>query len=132
MKLYWIESYFTTEEFACPCECGFGSKESDIHENLINKINMMRMLYGKPMVVTSGARCVEYNAKIGGVSDSAHLPHSFSSQCRAVDIAVRNSYDRFTLIRIADKVGITRIGVGPDFLHFDVAWDLPDMIIFNY
>jgi hypothetical protein len=132
MKLYPLGSYFTTEEFECPCECGFGSKEKDIDENLIESLNMIRILYGKPMVVTSGARCKGYNTKIGGLPYSAHLPHPFTTQCRAVDISVKNSYDRFELIRIALNADITRFGLGPDFLHLDVAWDLPDPVMFNY
>ncbi len=132
MRLYTPQSYFTTEEFECPCECGFGSEESDIDENLIESINMMRMLYGQPMVVTSGARCKDYNTKIGGLPHSAHLPHPLTAQCRAVDISVRDSYGRFELIRIALNVDMKRIGLGPDFLHFDVAWDLPNPVMFNY
>jgi uncharacterized protein YcbK (DUF882 family) len=132
MKLYPLGSYFTTEEFTCPCECGFGSKEKDIDENLIDSLNMMRMLYGKPMVVTSGARCKDYNLKIGGVSDSAHLPHPITSQCRAVDILVTNSYDRAHLVELAATVEIYRIGLASNFLHFDVAWDLPSPVMFNY
>lgn len=76
------------------------------------------------MVVTSGARCVEYNREVGGVEDSAHLPHTDSGQCRAVDILVRNSEERLELVELAYKVGFIRIGFGPNFVHLDVAWDL--------
>lgn len=132
MKLYVPDSYFTTEELACRCGCGFGSTERDIDKDLIESLNMMRVLYGKPMVVTSGARCKYYNGQIGGLPDSAHLPHLITAQCRAVDISVRSSYDRYELMRIALNVGITRFGLGPDFLHLDVAWDLPDPVMFMY
>lgn len=132
MKLYPLGSYFTTEEFECPCECGFGVQESDIDENLIEYLNIMRLLYGKPMVVTSGARCQDYNTEVGGLPNSAHLPHPLTAQCRAVDILVRSGYARSELIELAHTIGINRIGVGPDFLHFDVAWDLPNPVMFNY
>ena len=132
MKLYVSDSYFTTEEFACPCDCGFGSEENDIDPDLIENLNMMRTLYGKPMVVTSGARCKAYNARVGGLADSAHLPHPLTSQCRAVDIHVNNGFSRYELIRIGLNVGFYRFGLGPDFLHFDVAWDLPNPVMFNY
>lgn len=127
-----MESKFTTEEFQCACQCGFGSEESDIDENLIEYLNIVRMLYGKPMVVTSGARCKAYNTKIGGLSNSAHLPHDLTGQCRAVDIYVKSGQERFELVSLALKVGFTRLGVAPDFLHLDVAWDLPDDVMFNY
>ncbi len=132
MKLYHQNSRFTTEEFMCPCGCVFGTVEEDINENLISTLNMMRTMYGKPMVVTSGARCEQYNAQIGGVPNSAHLPHPDTSQCRAVDIHVGNSHDRFDLLSIAHRLGITRIGIANTFIHLDVAWDLPDEVIFTY
>tara|TARA_R110000772_G_scaffold267971_1_gene393529 strand:- start:5764 stop:6147 length:384 start_codon:yes stop_codon:yes gene_type:complete len=127
-----MESKFTTAEFACPCECGFGEKEEHIDENLIELLNIVRLMYGQPMVVTSGARCEAYNREQGGVENSAHLPHDLTGQCRAVDILVTNSEDRFDLIEIALKVGFTRFGLAKNFLHLDVAWDLPDSVMFNY
>ena len=132
MKLYPLGSYFTTEEFVCPCECGFGSQEKHIDGNLIESLNMVRMLYGKPMAVTSGARCADYNAQIGGLSNSAHLPHPLTAQCRAVDISVMSGFDRFDLVQFGLNVGITRFGLGENFLHMDVAWDLPNPVMFNY
>ncbi len=132
MRLYDIESKFTTEEFKCACQCGFGTSQEDIDENLIEYINIVRMLYGKPMVVTSGARCKAYNTRVGGLANSAHLPHDITGQCRAVDIHVKSGQERFELVSLALKVGFTRIGLAPDFLHLDVAWDLPDDVMFNY
>ena len=132
MKLYVPDSYFTTEEFACPCMCGFGSEEKDIDPDLIQTLNMVRTLYGKPMVVTSGARCKAYNARVGGLVDSAHLPHPGTSQCRAVDIFVTDSYDRFDLVQFALDAGFARFGLASNFLHLDVAWDLPSPVMFNY
>ena len=132
MRLYDLDSKFTTQEFGCPCECGFGDKEEHIDPNLITKLNMMRILYGKPMVVTSGARCQTYNDEVGGAENSAHLPHHHTGQCRAVDILVNDSTLRFTLVSHALALGIERIGLGPNFLHFDVAWDLPKPVMFNY
>ena len=132
MKLYILDSYFTTTEFSCPCGCGFGRKQEDINKDLLDKLNMMRILYGEPMVVLSGARCEEYNRSVGGVEDSAHLPHAITGQCRAVDILVRSSSARFTLINLGLKLGITRFGLATTFLHMDVAWDLPGHVMFNY
>lgn len=44
-------------------------------------INKLQLLYGKPFVITSGYRPPEYNAKVGGAKNSAHL------YCQAVDIS---------------------------------------------
>lgn len=133
MKLYPGKTYFTTGEFECPCDCGFGSVEEDISEELIGKLNIMRTLYGKSMVVTSGARCDEQNHAVGGVANSAHLPHPISGRCRAVDILVRNGNERLQLLDLARMVGIERIGIATNFLHFDVEEELlPTPTIFHY
>ncbi len=133
MNLYPGKSYFSTGEFECPCDCGFGKHQEDIEEDLIDRLNMMRILYGKSMVVTSGARCEEYNASIGGVAHSAHLPHPVHGRCRAVDILVRNGQERLQLIDLARMVGIERIGIAPNFLHFDVEDELlPTPVMFSY
>ena len=132
MRLYDLESKFTTEEFTCPCQCGFGSKPEDIDRTLIDKLNLIRILIGRPLIVTSGARCAAYNASIGGKPFSAHLSHAETKQCRAADIAVRTGHDRIELIQVALAVGFTRLGIGANFLHLDVAWDLPTPVMWVY
>ena len=132
-RLYDMHSKFTTSEFECPCgQCDFGSREDDIDENLITKLNIMRILYGKPMVVTSAARCDEHNDATGGVANSAHLRHPDTGQCRAVDILVNGGGHRHELITLALAVGFKRIGIANYFVHLDVAWDLPSPVIFTY
>jgi zinc D-Ala-D-Ala carboxypeptidase len=132
MRLYDIDSKFTSDEFKCPCDCEFGAVPEDIDPNLINRLNMMRILYGSPMLVTSGARCIDYNKEIGGVPSSAHLPHYSTLQCRAVDIAVSNGSNRAMLLDLANRVGFKRIGIADTFIHLDVAWDLPTPNTFIY
>ena len=135
MRLYDRKSRFTTDEFACRCadyECMFGRNEFDIDPNLIDKLNIVRTLYGKPMVVTSGARCKAHNLEVGGVPDFAHLPHIDTGQCRAVDIYVRNASERHELLQLAYHVGFERVGLAPNFVHLDVAWDLPSPVTFMY
>ena len=41
-------------------------------EELIDFLNPIREVWGKPIIVTSGYRCNELNKKVGGVSNSAH------------------------------------------------------------
>lgn len=132
MKLYNNNSKFTTEEFACKCGCGLGTKEVDISEDLISKLNLLRNLYGKSMVVKSGARCQEHNKKEGGKPLSAHTPGEKLNQCRAVDIAIGTSTDRFKFIDLALKVGFKRIGIAHTFVHLDTAVDLPQAVLFLY
>lgn len=48
---------------------------------LLDRLNILRGIWGKPMVITSGYRNPERNAAVGGAKNSAHL------FCQAVDIS---------------------------------------------
>lgn len=132
MKLYGPHSRFTTEEFACKCGCGFGSQEADISFLLIGTLNLMREVYRKPMMVTSGARCAEYNKKVGGTPLSAHLPNPTTGQCEAADIFVGSDEDRLGLVRLSMRYGFSRIGLAPTFVHVDVSTSLPSPRLWLY
>lgn len=47
---------------------------------LLDRLNILRGIWGKPMIVTSGFRSPEHNTAIGGAKNSAHL------FCQAADI----------------------------------------------
>jgi zinc D-Ala-D-Ala carboxypeptidase len=53
-------------------------------EDILVKINKIRDLYGRPMVVSSGYRPAAINANVGGAANSTH------TQCQAVDIRDAN------------------------------------------
>jgi hypothetical protein len=48
-------------------------------QTLLERLNKLRLVYGKAMLVTSGYRTPEHNARIGGRPKSAHL------LCQAAD-----------------------------------------------
>lgn len=61
-------THFSDKELACRCGCGFLPKPA--FRALLEQI---RTDYGKPIMVTSGARCPTYNRKIGSTArNSAH------------------------------------------------------------
>lgn len=41
--------------------------------NVLSNLDNIREVYGKPIIITSGYRCPELNAKVGGKSNSQHL-----------------------------------------------------------
>ena len=61
---------------------------SEMHErnalDLLQRVNRIRNLYMKPLIVTSGFRTPLHNADIGGASNSAHCT------CRAIDLRDRS------------------------------------------
>ena len=70
-------------------------------DKLIQAVNQLRGLYGKPMMVTSGYRPGHYNVKAGGGSKSAHLT------CEAVDFADKNrELTNFCTDEILEKCGL--------------------------
>lgn len=61
--------YFKRSEFNCGCGCGF----NHIDMRLVKILDMIREHFGKPIIITSGVRCVSYNRKVGGVTNSFHV-----------------------------------------------------------
>lgn len=82
----------------------------------ILKLQTLRNLIGKPLVITSGYRCAKHNAEVGGEPDSAHL------YGWAADIQTPDHKFRFNLLlKAVVSAGISRIGFGENFLHLDIG-----------
>ena len=106
-----VSKNFDSWEFSCGCGCGY----EDINPKLVDKLQMLRDLVGKPIVVTSGCRCKAYNKHIGGVYNSPHLLGLAADiYCKGIDI--RELAGRADLI-------FSRIGLYPDnhFIHVDIV-----------
>lgn len=65
--------HFKVKEFACKCGCGFGFKEGDVDQRLIDMCETIRQELGVAVRVNSGCRCPANNAKAGGVKGSKHM-----------------------------------------------------------
>ena len=61
--------HFQKDEFICPC-CG--SIGVGIATSLVELLEKLREEYGS-VIITSGYRCPNYNAEVGGIPNSAHL-----------------------------------------------------------
>lgn len=110
-----MKDYFP-EGFACGCGCGLHKFDPRMHALL----NRARKQYGRPMVLTSGCRCPEWNAHEGGRPDSAHMVLG-DGWCHAADIRCVSNADRWELVEVFRQLGITRMGFGKTFLHVDNA-----------
>ena len=104
-----IETHFTEAELSCRCGCG-----KMVEEDLLVRLEALRRIVNRPLIITSGARCEEYNRKIGGKPKSWHL-HGL-----AVDVACTNTWDRFALIHAAQQLGFNGIGIAENFIHLDL------------
>lgn len=115
--------HFSLHEFESPDAPGSG-KEMD--EDFLRKLDEIRHVYGNPLIVTSGYRTNQRNEKVGGVEDSAH------TKGLAADLQVKNSRQRYELVKLALCFGISRIGIGEDFVHLDVSDEKAQNVIWNY
>lgn len=73
-----LSAHFDRAEFRCPCGCGGDTVDGE----LLYLCEVVRAIVGKPVTVTSGFRCVDHNAAVGGAENSQHL------WGRAADLAV--------------------------------------------
>jgi len=113
-KWAWLP-YFRISEFAC--------KESGkcfMDEKFMNRLVDIRLEYNRPMIITSGYRSPEYNARISSTGvDGAH------TKGLACDIKVygKNAHE---LLQIALNFGFTGVGISQKgaqegrFIHIDM------------
>ena len=105
--------HFTRGEFACKCGCG----RADMQPLFMGRLQALRMIWGKPMIITSGYRCPDHPVEKAKASPGTH------AQGIAADIGVSGA-DAVTLLRLALDANFTGIGVqqkGPGrFLHLDI------------
>lgn len=114
-----MKNYFNAEEFACKCKdrnCSGKPQNLQINPILVQALNRVRVELGSPIIVTSGIRCAEHNASVGGAAASKHL------QGIAVDVTC-NNVDKLLQLLLAEN-SLTGIGDGTDlkrpFIHVDV------------
>ena len=65
----YLTEHFNSEEFDCQCRCGSGN----IMQNLVLKLEEVRVAIDRPMKINSGIRCLEHNRSIGSSDTSSHI-----------------------------------------------------------
>jgi zinc D-Ala-D-Ala carboxypeptidase len=115
--------YFTYDEFNSP-DIQSGGDLMDME--LLLMVDRVREQYGKPIIITSGYRTPQHNARVGGKTTSSHI------KGLAIDIACDNSTDRFKLKGLLQEVGFNRIGIDKKFIHVDVDKDKIQNILWIY
>ena len=104
--------HFTKAEMACKCGCGAVAMKSFF----MQKLQALRVEYGRQMVITSGFRCNNYNMKIKGAVNSFHL------RGMAIDVSLVDAGERRKLIALALPMGFS-VGADKAFLHLDLRED---------
>ena len=107
----WRWPNFSPAEIACR-----GTGKIQINEDALDKLQELRVMLGKPMIVNSAYRSPEHNKAVGGGKASQHL-----NGC-AFDISMAN-HDPAAFIAMALKAGFKGIGTYPrsNFVHIDTG-----------
>lgn len=114
--------FFRRHEFDSPDAPGSGEI---MDEELVKRLDLMRMFYGQPIHISSGVRTKARNKKLGGVDDSEHLTG------HAADIPVKDSRERYKLLTMAYIVGFRRIGTYNKHLHVGNDPNKPQEVIWH-
>ena len=112
---------FKESEFACKCGCGYNV----INPQLVMALDMARKEAKVPFTISSGCRCKNHNATVGGVDDSAHV------RGHAADIVVQGSAHRMAVLRALLRY-FDRVGVDKNFIHVDNDPDKPTSVLWVY
>lgn len=117
--IYKMEStYFTHEELKCKCGCN----TADMDSVFMEKLDMLRDRYSKPIVLNSAYRCMEHNDRVGGVADSPH------TKGNAVDIKC-NGKEAHRLLRVIFLMRFSGVGISQKgknrFIHIDDKLESP-------
>ena len=113
--------HFRPAEFECKCGCGLGFAQ--MQPELLERLEMARMLSNVPYSLLSAKRCDSHNKAVGGLQDSAHLTGW------AIDIEARSATTRMRIVYGLVKAGINRIGVYPTFVHADADPTKPSNVM---
>jgi len=121
-------TYFTKEEFTCPCGC----ETNNVSQDLLDRLERLRGEFGHPLVVNSGCRCPAHNARVGGVKDSAHVATD-TKPCEAADLRLATGADAYKLLDIIMFMKLfNRVGIGRTLLHVDVDGTKPQNTVWVY
>lgn len=115
--------FFSEEEFQrCTPPCSL----DDMEDWFMQMLDRARECAGVPFRITSAYRSEEYERAHGRSGNSAH-----TWSC-AVDIACSTSRERYYILSALFKVGFSRIGIAPTFIHVDTSLKHDDNVVWLY
>ena len=106
-----ISRNFKRSELSCPC-----CDRCNMNLAFMDRLQVLRDLYGKPITIVSGYRCPVHNRAVKGSPKSDHL------RGEAVDIRVndKTSKELYRLRELAFKLEFNGIGLGRNQLHIGI------------
>ena len=109
----WVWPSFSPREMACK-----GTGKLVINRDAMDKLQALRDMLGKPLIITSAYRSPEHNRAVGGAKASKHM------EAIAFDVRMDNHNPEDFEVA-ARKAGFTGFGFYPKsgFMHIDTGPD---------
>lgn len=104
-----VSEHFKSGELACRC-----CNRLFVDDVFLSMLEELRLLWGKPMIVTSCFRCAKHNREVGGAENSFHL-----YGC-AADIFIKKEDQKY-FCELACRIGFSHIFAYEErnFVHID-------------
>lgn len=81
----WASAHFLMAEYACDCAGYCDGWPAEMDPELLERVEALRCCFDRPVIITSGVRCEERNAEVGGIENSWHLSgHAADLYCPGV------------------------------------------------
>lgn len=107
--------YFTRDEFKCKCGKHCNGFPAEPKEKLAKLLDGVREHFHAPIHISSGVRCQDHNAAVGGVSNSRHL------YGKAVDFCVSGVPSALVLPYVQKLMGVRySYAIDSNFVHMDI------------
>jgi zinc D-Ala-D-Ala carboxypeptidase len=111
-----VSEHFLAKEFDCPCGvCGM----TFVDEDLIAKLEALRMRLGVPIRITSGYRCDYHQRELAARGLETASGRSQHQDGKAADLST-GKHSGMDLERHARAVGFQAVGVGRTWVHVDL------------
>ena len=105
---------FKWSELECKCGC----KTRYIEDEAIDKLQKLRDILQRPIIINSAARCPLHNVRVGG-SPNSHHRATKQSPSTAFDISLKGLHKK-DVIKAAKAAGFKGLGVNyKSFVHID-------------
>ena len=108
--------HFRKEEFRCKCGKYCDGYPAEMDRQVVRAADKVREHFGEQAHVSSGLRCRQHNADVGGVADSRHLTG------KAIDLGVEGVSAEELLARAVTQSGIRyAYAIDEIYIHMDVS-----------
>ena len=114
---FWDDiEHFNRKEFKCKCGNVYcNGYPAEMSEKLIKVADRVRDHFGAAATVSSGLRCTQHNANVGGVSNSRHLTG------KAMDFCIKGKSASQVLAYVQKQSEIRyAYAIDSQFVHMDI------------